>query len=122
MRAAETEKLQQPNLVVSVRQPERITLQAWPTLAGVRGWLQHTRQAWWVLTSGGDHAGRYLERAIDAAKARSDEEFESVLETPKCDHLEYLTAEEKLAMEVVVRMPDNLQREVRNVGEMVHLP
>ena len=63
------------------------------------------------------HAERYLERSIDAAKARTDEEFGLVLESLKCDCLEYLTAEEVRAMEVVVRMPDNLQRELSVMRE-----
>ena len=46
----------QPNLVVFIKQPDRIQLEMWPILAQQRNWRQKTRQAWRVLTSGGDHA------------------------------------------------------------------
>ena len=80
---AEAEQIRQPGLVVSVRQPEKMNLMPWPTFPQVRGWLQHVRQAWRVLTSGGDHAEAYLERAVDIAKAKSDAEFDSLLD-PSC--------------------------------------
>ena len=72
---AELEMVKQPNLVISVRQPDKITLQPCPTLPGVRAWMQGTRRAWRVLTSGGGHAEAYLEKAIEAAKAKTDAEL-----------------------------------------------
>ena len=95
-----------------------MNLMAWPSLPGVRNWLQHARQAWRVLTSGGDHAEAWLERSIEAAqKARTEDEFKAVLETLTCDHLPYMTAEEKMALELVARMPDSLQRDLSVIRE-----
>ena len=75
--------------------------------------MQHVRQAWRVLTSGGDHAERYLERAIETdRKPKTEEEFESMVEAMVCDCLDYLTAEVKMALELVAKMPDNLQRDL----------
>ena len=73
------------NLQVSIRQPDKMTLQPWPDLPYVRGWIQQTRQAWRVLTAGGDHAEVYLQAGIDAAKAKSDAEFDAALESLQCD-------------------------------------
>ena len=115
---AEAEQIRQPGLVVSVRQPEKMYLMAWPTFPQVRGWLQHVRQAWRVLTSVGDHAERYLERAIEAArKPKTEEEFESMVEAMVCDCRDYLTAEEKMALELAAKMPDNLQRDLSVLRE-----
>ena len=85
--------------------------------AGHARWLQHARQAWRVLTSGGDHAEAYLERAVDIAKAKSDAAFDSLLESLRCDVDSYITAEEKLAMEIVTRFPEWMQRELSVVRE-----
>ncbi len=97
MRQQQVEKVKQPGLVVSVRQPEKMSLMGWPTLPQLRAWLQHLRQAWRVLTSGGEHAELWLEKAIDLAqKVKVDTEFNAKLEELKCDVLDYVTAEEKL--------------------------
>ena len=53
----------------------------------------------------------YLEKAVKAAKAKTDTEFEAKFEYLRCNVDAYLTAEEKLAMEMVLRFPDWLQQE-----------
>ena len=119
-RLARTDELtqtRQPNFIVSVRQPEKITLQPWPSLPGVRAWLQYTCQAWRVLTSGGDHSESYLRRVEDGAKVKTDTEFAVVLESLKCEIPEYLTAEEKLSLELTLRFPEYLQRELSLMRE-----
>ena len=74
--------------------------------------MQQTRQAWRVLTSAdGDHAEQYLEKAVDVARAKTGAEFDTLLETLKCDVDSYITVEELLAMEIVIKFPDWLQRE-----------
>ena len=50
----------QPNLLVSVKQPERVDLEHWPTLPNHRPCLQNTYASWRILTDGGDHAENYL--------------------------------------------------------------
>ena len=90
--------MQQPALHVQVRQPDKMTLAPWPELPFVKGWLQQTRQAWRVLTAGGDHAERYLQQAIDGARARTDLEFNQVLEELRCNIDAYLRADEKFAV------------------------
>ena len=60
----------------------------------------------------GDHAEQWPEKAIEAAqKARTEEEFLMTVETLSCDCLDYVTAEEKMALELVSKMPDGLQRD-----------
>ena len=118
MRQQQVEKVRQPGLVISVRQPEKVSLLSWPTLPGLRAWLQHLRQAWRVLTSGGEHAELWLEKAIDLAqKIKVDTEFNAKLEDLKCDVLDYVTAEEKLALELVSKFDDRLQRELSVLRE-----
>ena len=82
----------QPNLLVSIKQPDRIQLDMWPSVAQQRNWCQKTRQAWRVLTSGGDHAEQYIQKRIDAAKSRNDEDFSTALEQLRCDIPSYGTA------------------------------
>ena len=107
MRQQHVEKIKQPGLVVTVRQPEKMSLLGWPTLPQLRAWLQHLRQAWRVLTCGGEHAELWLERAIDLAqKTKSDTEFGDKL---RCDVLDYATAVEKLALELVSKCDDRLR-------------
>ena len=99
VRLAELAQAAQPNLHVTIRQPEKMTLQPWPELPYVKGWLQNTRQAWRVLTAGGDHAERYLEEAVIAARsAKSDAEFDATLERLRCNVDTYVMAEEKLSL------------------------
>ena len=93
MRLAELAQTQQPNLHVTVRQPDKMTLQPWPEMPFVKGWLQNTCQSWRVLTAGGDHAERYLEEAVIAARAKSDAEFEVLLEKLRCTVEGYFMAE-----------------------------
>ena len=107
----------QPNLVVSIKQPDRIQLDMWPSLAQQRNWCQKTRQAWRVLTSGGDHAEQYIQKGIDAAKSKYDEDFSTALEQLRCDIPSYATAEEKLALELSRILPESLQRDLSLVKE-----
>ena len=116
-RTQDLELVRQPNLVVSIRQPDKMILQPWPTLPGVRAWMQGTQQAWKVLTAGGFHAEAYLEKAVEAVKAKKDAEFEAKLEDLRCNVDAYLTAEEKLAMVILLRFPDWLQRELSVLHE-----
>ena len=74
-------------------------------------------QAWRVLTAGGDHAERYLQQAIDGARARTDPEFDQVLEELWCNVDSYLMADEKFAVELVARFPQSLQRDLTIVRE-----
>ena len=105
------------NLQVSIRQPDKMTLQPWPDLPYVRGWIQQTRQAWRVLTAGGDHAEAYLQAGIDAAKAKSDAEFDATLESLQCNVEAYAMAEEKVAVELCICFPQSLQRDLSIVRE-----
>ena len=43
----------QPNMIVPVKQPDKIELDHWPTLPMLRTYLQATYAAWRVLTGGG---------------------------------------------------------------------
>jgi hypothetical protein len=116
-RQADLKLVRQPILVVSVRQPDKITLTNWPSFPQMQGWIQSTTQAWRVLTSGGDHAEAYLGRAMEVAKVRTDDEFAARLEELRCDVNEYIAAEEKLALELLQKFPDAIQQELAVVRE-----
>ena len=58
----------QPNLSISVKQPDKVELEPWPTLPNLRPYLQNTYAAWRILTGGGDHAESYLRLAESKAK------------------------------------------------------
>ena len=94
-----------------------MTLAPWPELPFVKSWLQQTRQAWRVFTAGGDRAERYLQQAIDGARARTDLEFDQVLEELRRNIDAYLMADEKFAVELVARFPQSLQRDLTMVRE-----
>lgn len=68
-------------------------------------------------TAGGDHAELYLQEAIDGARIRSEIEFEDRLEHLKCNVDSYLMAEEKMAVELVSKFPQTLQRDLTIVRE-----
>ena len=69
------------------------------------------------MTAGGDHAEVYLQAGIDAAKAKSDAEFDATLESLQCDVEAYAMAEEKFAVELCIRFPRSLQRDLSIVRE-----
>ena len=117
-RQTEVQHVKQPGLTISVRQPEKISLLSWPSLPQLRAWLQHLRQSWRVLTCGGEHAEVWLEKAIELAqKTKADAEFWSKLELLICDVPEYNTAVEKLALELVGKFDEKLQRELAVLQE-----
>ena len=101
---------QQPGVYVSIKQPDRISLNQWPSLPQVRSYLASTYQAWRVLTSSGDHAEFYFERAEAAARG-SDQQFKEQIEALMCDEPKYITAEEKLGSELFQKFPEHMQRE-----------
>ena len=117
-RQTAVEHHKQPGLTISVRQPEKMSLLAWPSLPQFRAWLQHLRQSWRVLTCGREHAELWLEKATELAqKTRGEAEFWSKLEIMTCDIADYATAVEKLALELVAKFDDKLQRELAVLRE-----
>ena len=66
---------------------------------------------------GGESYSSHLEKAVAAAKARTDAVFKAKLEDLRCTVDAHLTAEEKLAMEMVLRFLDLLQRELSVLRE-----
>ena len=108
-RAAAVQQSQQPGVYVSINQPDRISSNPWPTLPQVRSYLASTYQAWRVLTSGGDHAEFYLERAEQAARG-SEQHFKEQMAALMCDEPKYITAEEKLGSELFQKFPEHMQK------------
>ena len=109
-RANNAEIATPPGVYVSIKQPDRIDLSAWPTLPAVRSYLANLYQSWRVLTAGGDHAEWYLEKAEKAARG-TEEQYKEAIEALRCDEPRYLTAEEKLGAELLRRFPETVQKE-----------
>ena len=94
-RAAAVQQAQQPGAYVSIKQPDLISLSQWPTLPQLKSQLASTYQARRVLTSGGDHAELYFEKAKTGARG-TEHQFKEQVEALTCSEPRYLTAEEKL--------------------------
>ena len=82
----------QPNLLVSVKQPDKIELENWPSLPMLRSYLQALYAAWRVLTGGGDHAEDYMRLAEEKARG-TEAEFALNLEDAYCSEARYSLAE-----------------------------
>ena len=106
----------QPNLLVSVKQPEKVELEHWPTLPNLRPYLQNTYASWRILTGGGDHAEEYMRKA--EAMARGPEKlFREQLEDCFCDDARYSLAEEKFGVEFQKKLPMHMQKDLAILSE-----
>ena len=106
----------QPNLLISVKQPERAELKHWPTLPNLRPYLQNTYASWRILTGGGDHAENYL-RIAEAKAKGTEKQFRDQLEDCFCNDARYSLAEEKFGVEFQKKLPMHMQKDLAILAE-----
>ena len=100
----------QPNLLISVKQPDKVELEQWPTLPNLRPYLQNTYASWRILTGGGDPAETYLHLAESKAKG-PERQFRDQLEDCFCNDARYSLAEES-GSEFQKKLPMPMQKDL----------
>ena len=106
----------QPNLMISVKQPDNIELEQWPQLPNLRPYLQNTYASWRILTGGGDHAETYLRLAEQKCKG-PERLFREQLEDCFCSDARFSLAEEKFGSEFQRKLPMPMQKDLAILSE-----